>query len=192
VTPPRPAPMKPLFVSLLACLAFAGGASAATVPDPVFEAVYGRVVGWAHTGSEFFVVYVDRKGGDWCRLAGTSWRMALVETTPLPRRVVADRRISRAMCGNELAWVRAGGFSDGRHHEVAFLLWTTPAIGATAYIYRIEHNRFKPLAKFEGDRVVLGRGVVTVSFENRGRSAHGEIEDVYRFEGGRYRLTSRH
>jgi hypothetical protein len=31
--------------------------------------------------------------------------------------------------------------------------------------------------------VTLGRGTVTVRFENRGRSAHGELEDVYRFVG---------
>jgi hypothetical protein len=37
----------------------------------------------------------------------------------------------------------------------------------------------------------LGRGTVTVSFENRGRSRHGEIEDVYRFADGRYRLVVR-
>jgi len=38
---------------------------------------------------------------------------------------------------------------------------------------------------------VLGRGIVTVSFENRGRSPHGELEDVYRFDGVHYRLASR-
>lgn len=150
------------------------------------------MVGWAKIGSQWFVVYVDRKGGTWCRLGGASWRIALVETKQLRFHAVADRRIGPAMCGNELAWVRAGRFSDGRHREVAFMLWTTPAIGATTYIYRIEHNRFKPLATFEGDRVVLGRGTVTASFENRGRSRHGEIEDVYRFTTGHYRLASRH
>jgi hypothetical protein len=48
--------------------------------------------------------------------------MALVETSRVPVRVVADRRIAGAMCGNELAWVRAGRFSDGRHREVALML----------------------------------------------------------------------
>jgi len=42
-----------------------------------------------------------------------------------------------------------------------------------------------------GDKVTLGRGTVTVSFENRGRSRHGEIEDVYRFTGGKYTLVHR-
>jgi hypothetical protein len=40
--------------------------------------------------------------------------MALVETSRLPVRLIADRRIAGAMCGNELAWVRTGRFSDGR------------------------------------------------------------------------------
>jgi hypothetical protein len=39
--------------------------------------------------------------------------------------------------------------------------------------------------------VTLGPGTATVSFENRGRSPHGEIEDVYRFRGGAYRLVRR-
>jgi hypothetical protein len=168
-----------------------GAASAATVPYDVFAAVHGRVVGWAKTGSDWFVVYVDRNGGDWCGLRGASWRMALVETTHLPVHVTADRRIGGAMCGNELAWVRAGRFSDGRHREVAFMLWTTPSTGARSYIYRVDGGRFRLLAKFAGDKVSLSRGTVTVSFENRGRSQHGELEDVYRFAGGHYRLVRR-
>jgi hypothetical protein len=95
------------------------------------------------------------------------------------------------MCGNELAWVRAGRFSDGRHREVAFMRWTTPSIGASSYIYRVDSGRFRLLAKFAADKVTLARGSVTVSFENRGRSRHGELEDVYRFFGGRYRLVRR-
>jgi hypothetical protein len=162
----------------------------ATVPYAVFSAVNGRVVGWAPTGHDWFVVYINRRGRDWCGLQGTSWRMALVETKKLPVRVVADRRIGGAMCGNELAWVRAGRFSDGLHREVAFMLWATPSLGATTSIYRIEGNRFKLLASFPGDRVVLGRGTVTVHYENPGRSPHGELKDVYRFRGGRYRLAS--
>lgn len=167
-----------------------GVAVAATVPYDVVSAVHGRVVGWAKTGGDWFVVYVDRRGGDWCGLKGASWRMAFVETTKLPVRPVADRRIGGAMCGNELAWVRAGRFSDGRHREVAFMLWTTPSIGAWTYIYRVGGAGFSLLARFGGDRVVLRRGTVTVSFENRGRSPHGEIEDVYRFVGD-YRLITR-
>jgi hypothetical protein len=177
--------------ALLAAALGIGEVRAATIPYPVFAAVHGRVVGWAKTGSNWFVVYVDRKGGDWCAFRGVSWRMALVETTHSPVRVVADRRIGGAMCGNELAWVRAGRFSDGRHREVAFMLWTTPAIGAWAYIYRVGGDRFQPLAKFGGDRVTLARGRVTVGFENRGRSAHGELEDLYRFVDGRYQLVQR-
>jgi hypothetical protein len=56
---------------------------------------------------------------------------------------------------------------------------------------RAVSGRFRFLAKFAGDKVTLRRGTVIVSFENRGRSAHGEIEDVYRFLGNRYRLVSR-
>ncbi|MHB8649711.1 MAG: hypothetical protein ACYDBR_05975 [Gaiellaceae bacterium] len=168
-----------------------GGAAAATVPDPVFETVHGRVVGWTRSGGDWFVVYIDRSGGDWCGLRGASWRMALVETTKLPMHVVADRRINGAMCGNELAWVRSGRFSDGHHREVAFMLWTTPAIGAWTYIYRVDGSRFRLLAKFGGDQVKLARGTVTVAFENRGRSPHGELEDLYRFTANHYRLASR-
>ena len=117
--------------------------------------------------------------------------MTLVETARLPMRSIADRRISGAMCGNELGWVRAGRFSDGRHREVAFMLWATPSLGATTFVYRVDGGRFSLLATFGGDKVTLARGTVTVAFENRGRSAHGEIEDVYRFVDGRYRLARR-
>jgi|SRR5579884_1615735 len=178
-------------VAVLVLAAAVPVAGAATIPYPVFAAVHGRVVGWAKSGSDWFVVYVDRRGGDWCALRGASWRMALVESARLPMHVVADREISGAMCGNELAWVRAGRFSDGRHREVAFMPWSTPALGATTWIYRVGGARFTLLARFGGDRVTLGRGTVTVSFENRGRSAHGELEDVYRFANGRYRLVRR-
>ena len=176
---------------LAVALAFAGVGGSTVVPAPVLESVHGRVVGWARSAPDWFVVYVDRKGRDWCGLRGASWRIALVETNRLPVRLIADRRIAGAMCGNELAWVRAGRFSDGRHREVAFMLWTTPSIGATAFIYRIDGHSFRQLAAFAGDRVVLGRGVVTVSFENRGRSRHGELEDVYHFDGKHYRLAKR-
>ncbi|MGH3003959.1 MAG: hypothetical protein ACRDM1_15070 [Gaiellaceae bacterium] len=164
---------------------------ASTVPSPVFSAVHGRVVGWGRSGNEWFAVYVAGRGGDWCGLRGATWRMALVDTSKLPVRVTADRKIGGGMCGNELAWVRTGRFSDGRHREASFMLWTTPAIGATAYIYRIDGGRFRLLGKFGGDRVTLKRGTVTVGFENRGRSRHGELSDVYRFESGRYRLVRR-
>jgi hypothetical protein len=177
--------------ALVASLALSGVAAAETVPGPVVDSVHGRVVGWARSASDWFVVYVDRKGGDWCGLRGASWRMALVETTRLPEHVIDDRRISGAMCGNSLAWVRAGRFSDGRHREVGFMLWTTPSIGATTFIYRIDGGHFRQLATFAGDHVKLGRGLVTVSFENRGRSPHGELEDTYRFTGAEYRLAHR-
>jgi hypothetical protein len=160
----------------------------ATVPYNVFSAVDGRVVGWAPTGHDWFAVYVDRRGSDWCHLQGTSWRMALVETTQLPVRVVADRRIGGAMCGNELSWVRSGRFSDGQHREVAFMLWATPSLGAVTSIYRIDGNRFRLLARIPGDNVTLGKGTVTVRWENPSRSPHGELKDVYRFTNGRYRL----
>jgi hypothetical protein len=71
------------------------------------------------------------------------------------------------------------------------MLWTDPSIGATTYIYRIGQGRLRRLASFGGDHVVIGRGTVTVSFENRGRSPQGEIEDLYRFNGMRYRLVRR-
>lgn len=162
-----------------------------TVPYAVFTAVHGTPVGWAKSGHEWFVVYVDGRGNQWCDLGRDSWRVALVETTTLPVRVVADRRISGAMCGNALSWVRTGRFSDGEHREAAFLLWTTPAIGATAYVFRVGGNRLRLLASFHGDRVALSTGRAVVSFENGGRSPQGELEDVYRFAGGRYSLVAR-
>ncbi len=180
-----------LAAALLTAFALAGTVGAATVPQPIVDAVRGRVVGWARSAPDWFVVYVNRKGGDWCGLRGASWRMALVETSRLPVRVIADRLIGGAMCGNDLAWVRAGRFSDGRHREVAFMLWATPSLGATSYIYRIDGGRFRRLAVFKGDRVVIRRGAVIVGFENRGRSPHGEIEDTYRFNGTGYQLARR-
>lgn len=176
-------------VGAIACLLTAGAGSGATIPNDVVNAIHGRVVGWARGGSDWFVVYLDRRGGDWCGMRGASWRIALVETTRLPVRVAADRRLTGAGCGNTLAWVRSGRFSDGKHPEAAFMLWTTPSIGATTYIYRTGGERLQLLAKFGGDKATLERGTVTVSFENRGRSPHGEIEDVYRFSSGRYTLV---
>jgi hypothetical protein len=184
--------MRRAVLVAVVALALASGVRAGTIPDPVFSAVHGRVVGWARSGNEWFGIYVDRKGSGWCGLDGAAWRMALVETTKLPMRVIADERIDGAMCGNELAWVRAGKFSDGHHREVAFMLWTTPSIGASTYIYRLNRNRLQLVAKFGGDRVTIGRGAVTVRFENRGRSPHGEVEDVYRFIRGQYKLIRRH
>jgi len=71
------------------------------------------------------------------------------------------------------------------------MLWTTPSIGARAYIYRVGGHRFRLLASFGGDRVTIRRGIVRIGFENRGRSLHGEMLDVYRFSNGRYRLVLR-
>ena len=104
-----------------------GAASAATAPSDVVDAVHGRVVGWAHSGSDWFVVYLDRVGGGWCGLQGASWRIALVENSRLPVHVTADPRLAGAMCGNSLAWVRGGRFSDGSHAEAAFMLWANLA-----------------------------------------------------------------
>lgn len=174
--------------ALLLALSCAGAPSAATLPEPVFSAVHGRVVGWARSGRDWFAVYLDRAGGGWCGLEGSSWWIALVESTAQGSRVRAARRLGAAMCGNTLAWVRAGRFSDGRQREVAFMLWQTPSIGATTYIYRIEQGGLSLLASFPGDRVTLGAGTVTVTYENSGRSPNGRLEDVYRFGHGRYRL----
>lgn len=179
-------------VAAIGCLLGIGAsAGAATVPDDVLNAVHGRVAGWARTGSDWFVVYLDRNGGDWCGMRGASWRIALVETKRLPVHVTADRRLQGAGCGNSLAWVRAGRFSDKNHPEAAFMLWATPSLGATTYIYRVGGQHLQLLAKFGGDKVTIGAGTVTVSFENRGRSQHGEIEDVYRFTDGKYTLVHR-
>ena len=71
------------------------------------------------------------------------------------------------------------------------MLCATPSIGATTDINRIGDERLQLLATFRGDKVTPGRGTVTVWFENRGRSRHGEIEDVYRFTGSKYALVHR-
>src|SRR5579871_5822019 len=155
-------------------LASTGGSRADTVPEPVLSAVHGRIVGWAESSPSWFAVYVQGKGSGWCGLQGASWWIGLVGTTrPLPQ-ITWKQRLGDAMCGNSLAWVRAGRFSDGRHREVAFMLWHTPSIGATTYLYRIDGTRLVRLASFSGDRVTLGRGTVTVGFENRGRNPRGD------------------
>jgi hypothetical protein len=103
--------------------------------------------------------------------------MALVPTSPPPVHVAADRRIVRAGCRNELAWMQAGHWSDGRHREVALMLRAGRSPGATTTsIHRIERDRLVRLAAFAGDRIEIGRGTVTAGFENRGRSPEGEIE----------------
>lgn len=165
--------------------------STGTIPYPVFETVHGQVVGWAKTGHDWFAVYVNKLGDGWCGLGHDSWRIALVGAKTPPFQVVANRRIAPAGCGNMLSWVRAGRFSDGLHREVAFFLWNTPAIGATGYIYRVAANRLHLLATFHGDSLKLSSGRAVVGFENRGRSPKGELEDVYRFTNGQYRLVQR-
>jgi hypothetical protein len=175
---------------LLSATALAAPAAGGVVPTPIADVIHGRVMGWAPTGHDWFVVYVDRAGDDWCGLRGATWRMALVSRRVYSR-VIFDRKVTGAMCGNALAWVRAGRFSDGKHREVAFMLWATSSLGATTYIYRVRRKRLFRLASFRGDRVTLGRATVTVSFENRGRSPHGELQQVWKFAAGRYRLTAR-
>ena len=178
-------------LALLIALLVGGTAGAAVVPYDVVQAVHGRVVGWTHVPKGWFAVYLDRNGAEFCGLRGASWRIALVETQRLPVRSTATRRIRAADCGNYVAWVKSGRFSDGRHEEVAFMLWTTPAIGAWTYVYRVAPARLTLLQKFYGDTVAFGRGTVTVGFENRGRGPHGELADIYRFERGRYVLVRR-
>jgi hypothetical protein len=174
-------------VAVLAALA-AGVSRAATVPGAVQNAVHGRVAGWASSPGGYVAVYLDRPGGGWCGLDGSDWRLGVVSTRA--ERLSSSLRIGSAMCGNSLAWLKEGRFSDGRHPEVAFQLWTTPSIGATTYVYRIVGPRLVKLASFPGDTVTLGRGTVTVRFENAGRNPDGKLREVYRFEGGRYRLVS--
>ena len=72
------------------------------------------------------------------------------------------------------------------------MLWETPSIGATTYIYRVGASGLTLLASFPGDRVTLGPGTVSVGYENSGRSPNGRLENVYRFEKGRYRLLPAH
>ena len=170
-------------------LAVTAAGSAGTLPEPVLSAVHAPVAGWAATPPGWVAVYVEGKGSGWCGLDGASWWVALVEPSSPLGRVTATRRIGGAMCGNSLSWVRAGRFSDGRHPEVAFMLWATPSLGATTYIYRIDGSHLRRLAAFPGDRVALSRGTVTVRFENAGRSPTGKAREVFRFEGGRYRLA---
>ena len=164
-----------------------GVSTAVVVPSALQDAVHGRVAGWASSPGGFVAVYLDHAGGGRCGLEGADWRVGVVNATA--ERLSSSLRIGNAMCGNSLAWVKEGRFSDGRHAEVAFQLWTTPSIGATTYVYRIEGPRLVKLASFPGDRVTLGRGTVTARFENAGRNPNGKLREVYRFEGGGYRLV---
>ncbi len=171
-------------------LMLASSTRAGTVPEPVVSAVHGRIVGWAQSPPNWFAVYVEGKGSGWCGLDGASWWIALVRTPNQSAPTAASsRRLGGAMCGNTLAWVRAGRFSDGRHREVAFMLRATPSIGATTYIYRIGGNRLERLAAIPGDQVTLGQGTVTARFENAGRSPDDRRVDRYVFRSGRYRLA---
>ena len=69
------------------------------------------------------------------------------------------------------------------------MLWATPSLGATTYIYRVDGGRLTRLAALPGDKVTLGRGTVTVRFENAGRNPNGKLRETYRYEAGRYRLV---
>lgn len=122
---------RTVFAVVLAAVSLVGvrASAAATVPGDVVNAVHGRVVGWAKSGSDWFVVYLDRRGSGWCGMEGASWRIALVETKRLPVHTTADRRLTGAGCGNSLSWVESGRFSDGKHREAAFMLWADPALG---------------------------------------------------------------
>jgi hypothetical protein len=173
--------------ALVAALA-TGVSTAASVPPAVQDAVHGRVAGWASTPGGFVAVYLDRRGSGWCGLNGANWRVGVVSSRA--QKLSSSLPIDSAMCGNSLAWLKEGRFSDGRHAEVAFQLWTTPSIGATTYVYRIEGTRLVKLGSFPGDKVTIGRGTITASFENAGRNANGKLREVYRFEDGRYRLVS--
>jgi hypothetical protein len=165
----------------------AGVSTAATVPAAVQDAVHGRVAGWASGPDGFIAVYLDHAGGGWCGLEGADWRVGVV--SPRAGRLSSSLRIGSAMCGNSLAWMREGRFSDGRHAEVAFMLWTTPSIGARTYVYRIEGPRLVKLGSFAGDKVAIGHGTITATFENAGRDRNGKLRETYRFEGGRYRVV---
>jgi hypothetical protein len=154
----------------------------------VQDAVHGRVAGWTSSPGGFVAVYLDRPGGGWCGLEGADWRVGVVNAKA--ERLSSSQLIGGATCGNLLAWLKEGRFSDGRHAEVAFQLWTTPSIGATTYVYRIEGARLVKLASFPGDKVTIARGTVTASFENAGRNPNGKLREVYRYEGGRYRKVS--
>jgi hypothetical protein len=171
--------------------ALAGASAASTVPAPVVFTVHGKVVGWVSAPAAYVAVYVEGRGGGWCGLDGASWWIGLVDTSSETARLAATHRLGYAMCGTSLNWVRAGRVLHGRPTDVAFQLWATPSLGATTYVYRLAGTRLVRLGAFAGDRVTLGRGTVSVGFENRGRSPKGDLRETYRFEGGRYRLASR-
>jgi hypothetical protein len=177
--------------ALAVAAALAGASAASTVPTSVVFAVHGKVVGWASAPAAYVAVYVEGRGSGWCGLDGASWWVGLVDTSSETARLAATHRLGDAMCGNSLSWVRAGRFSDGRHTDVAFQLWATPSLGATTYVYRVAGTRLVRLGAFAGDRVTLGRGTMSVGFENRGRSPKGDLRETYRFEGGGFRLVSR-
>ena len=99
-------------------------------------------------------------------------------------RVAVALLTSLVLAATAGAEVRAGRFSDGRHREVAFMLWTTPSIGAT-HLNLPHRPRALPAA-----RQVRGRPGCA-----RPRHRHGQLREPRpqpaRRTGGRLPLRRR-
>jgi len=170
-------------------LAVSGAASTATVPLPVLEAIQGRPVGWAPTGPDWFVDYLKAgEGSVWIRGCDLRWR-----AFPPRRRRRTSQPIVRIGRSNvrQTSWpgFRAGRFSDADIGRRIHAL--DNAVDRSAGLHhRVRRQGFRLLASFGGIESCSG-AASSGWLENPGRSPHGEMLDVYRFSGGRYRLIAR-
>jgi hypothetical protein len=186
-------------VAVVLVLVLAGSAAATTVPAPIVQAVRGNVAAWERLGSEWVVAYRRGPARGWCGLDGGSWHVGVVSSpSAAPPRLARSRRIGPSMCGNELLWLRAGRLTGGAHREVALAILTTPSIGTSAWIFRIERRGLRLVRRFHADRVSAAdrdgdrRPEIVLRWVYAGRSPDGRtVEEVWRFEHGAYRLWSR-
>jgi len=163
--------------------------SGSTVPSPLLFAVHGRIMGWTRTDDGWAIVFLSGKASGRCGMNGASWHLGIASGHPLPFHLTSVEAVEPAMCGNRLQWVRSGSFSDGKHTEVAFMLWTTPSLGASAYVYRVTEGRLELLRRFAGDGFTLEKGKVVATFENRQRSPNGHLTMTYVYAHGNYHLV---
>jgi hypothetical protein len=183
-----------VLLALAAIMLLAG----AVPPEPLRDAVQGRIAAWGQAdltpdpGGEWIVAWhvLERTACDG-EFNGT-WRLTVL-TSSLDRAI--DQPFDRSYCGTGLVWLRAGRLTDGRHPEVAVDLALTPSIGHQARIFRVEARGLRLLRTFNADGVRLvdrsgdQRPEFVLSWHHRARSPGGRArEQVWRWQSGRYRL----
>jgi hypothetical protein len=184
--------------SLLAIFLLGGAVAPAQPPEPLRQAVPGRIAKWqradlaAGAGQEWAVAYhlLERPECDG-EFNGT-WKLAVVTASGTR---VLDRRFGRSFCGTDLRWLRAGRLTDGRHAEIAVDLCLTPSIGHEARIYRVDGRALRLLRTFNADRIRAvdrsgdGRPEFVLSWQHPARAPDQRTaEQVWRWNEGRYRL----